>query len=321
MQDRDLDAVNSQRRRRKRIARMKSMIVLTIAGWILLSMVLIIALFVKVVKLERKLDDIIISTSIESTSGLAANELEAMEGSTELVISANEGEEVIPLAGGMDDATNLASEDDVHKVYLTFEDGPTENTAAILDILKEYDVKATFFVVGKEDEESLALYQRIVEEGHTLGMHSYSNQLGVLYQSAESFENDYIRLQKLLFDTTGEESEFYRFPGGSGNTLSEVSMGKCIQFLNEQGIVYFDWNVSSGDATNAYSSDEIVANVMKDVVKYKTSVVLLHDDIQNEVTVEALRPLLDELVAMDAEILPIDKDTSVIQQVRLENAE
>lgn len=318
MQDRELDAVNSQRRRRKRIARMKSMIILTIVGWIFLSMVLIIALFVKVVRLEEKLDEIIISTSVESTGVSAANEQDVLEGSSELVIDSDDN---IPLVSGMDNSSNLANENDVHKVYLTFEDGPTENTAEILDILKEYDVKATFFVVGKEDEESIALYQRIAEEGHTLGMHSYSNQLGVLYQSQESFENDYIKIQKLLFDATGIESKFYRFPGGSGNTLSEVSMGECIQFLNQQGIVYYDWNVSSGDATNAYSSDEIVANVMKDVVKYKTSVVLLHDDVQNEVTVEALRPLLEELKAMDAEILPIDKDTSVIQQVRLENEE
>ncbi|MCM1086818.1 MAG: polysaccharide deacetylase family protein, partial [Muribaculaceae bacterium] len=82
-----------------------------------------------------------------------------------------------------DDSLDPAKEaEDIHKVYLTFDDGPSSNTGRILDILAEYDVKATFFVVGKEEEEYQALYNRIVEEGHTLGMHSYSHKYGEIYQ-------------------------------------------------------------------------------------------------------------------------------------------
>ena len=69
------------------------------------------------------------------------------------------------------------------KVYLTFDDGPSSNTDQILDILKDYDVKATFFVVGKTDERSVKAYQRIVEEGHTLAMHSYSHRYDEIYES------------------------------------------------------------------------------------------------------------------------------------------
>ena len=203
-------------------------------------------------------------------------------------------------------------------MYLTFEDGPTANTEAILDILKAYDVKATFFVMGKEDEASMAIYKRIVDEGHTIGMHSHSNKYSVIYQSVDAFEDDYNKLQSLIYEATGVESKFYRFPGGSGNQISETPMGEFIQFLNEKGIVYYDWNVTSGDATaNAYSAEEIVANVTNDVVKYKTSVVLLHDGDSNSVTVEALEPLLISLQEMGAEVLPIDEDTSVVQYMKI----
>ena len=90
--------------------------------------------------------------------------------------------------------------------------------------------------------------------------------------------------------------------------------------VNEQGVIYYDWNVSAGDAaSNAYSSEEIVANVMDDVVKYKTSVVLLHDASDKSATVEALAPLIEALNEMGAEILPIDEDTSVIQYVKADS--
>lgn len=89
------------------------------------------------------------------------------------------------------------------KVYLTFDDGPSSNTARILDILAEYDVKATFFVVGKEEEKYQELYKRIVDEGHTLGMHSYSHKYDEIYQSVDSFAQDMSKLQEFLYETTG----------------------------------------------------------------------------------------------------------------------
>jgi peptidoglycan/xylan/chitin deacetylase (PgdA/CDA1 family) len=219
-------------------------------------------------------------------------------------------------------ADNLAEEGDVHRVYLTFDDGPSSNTSEILDILSEYDVKATFFVSGKEDDESKELYQRIVNEGHTLGMHSYSNKYSVIYQSQEAFEEDYQKLYDYLYEVTGQECRYYRFPGGSSNQISNVPMGNLIEYLNQQQTVYFDWNVSAGDAaSSAYTSAEIVENVMQDVVKYKTSVVLLHDSQEQSATVAAIGPLIEALQEIDAEILPIDEDTPVIQYVKAEGVE
>ena len=392
MQDKDTEAINNQRKRRKRIGRIRNGIIMTIAGWIILSMILIIVLFVQVIKIQHKLDNIVTVSSKEQVQQENAQKPESAGESvytdvTEATETPKTYESVTPPATGISEEENLAGDGDIHKVYLTFEDGPSDHTGEILDILAQYDVKATFFVVGKEDEESQALYQRIADEGHTLGMHSYSNKysqiyqsdeafedgpsdhtgeildilaqydvkatffvvgkedeesqalyqriadeghtLGMhsysnkysqIYQSDEAFEEDFERLRDELYQVTGVNSIYYRFPGGSSNQISNVPMSDFIHYLNEQGVIYYDWNVSAGDAaSNAYSSEEIVANVMDDVVKYKTSVVLLHDASDKSATVEALAPLIEALNEMGAEILPIDEDTSVIQYVKADS--
>lgn len=324
MQDKDSEALRNQRKRRKRVGRIKNAIVMIIAGWIMISMLLIIVLFVRTVSLERKIDSLIQTNSIVSGEN---SDIDDSQGSSGEVFAASletEGtqEVSVPSVSAVEDAWNLAEEGDIHRVYLTFDGGPSENTDAILDILAEYDVKATFFVVGMEDEESRAIYRRIVDEGHTLGMNSYSNKYSIIYKSEEAFKQDYQKLADYLYEVTGTRPQYYRFPGGSSNQISNVSMGALIQFLNSQDVVYYDWNVSAGDAASvAFTADEIVENVTEDVVKYKTSVVLLHDSADKSETVEAIRPLIEALQNMDAEILPIDEDTQVIQYVKPDSAE
>ena len=325
MQDHDAEVINNQRKRRKRIGRIRNGIIFTIAGWIIISMILIAVLFVQVIKIQHKLDQIVTVSTVEQTQQENAQKPESAGESvytdvTEATETKSDYDPVTPPATGISEEDNLASESDVHKVYLTFEDGPSENTEAILDILAQYNVKATFFVVGKEDEDSQELYKRIVEEGHTLGMHSYSNKYSQIYQSKDAFEEDFNRLRDELYQVTGVESIYYRFPGGSSNQISNVPMSDFIHYLNEQGVIYYDWNISAGDAaSNAYSTEEIVANVVDDVVKYKTSVVLLHDASDKSTTVEALAPMIEALNEMGAEILPIDEDTSVIQYVKADS--
>lgn len=321
MQDIDSDVVSNQRKRRKRIGRIRNGIIFTIAGWIVLSMILIICLFAKLISMEKKIDALTVSgeaVNIENTVGKETLlDTEETAPTEQMAESEEPWEKVMPPATGIDEAENLAQEGDIHKVYLTFDDGPSENTAAILDVLATYNVKATFFVSGREDEEAAALYQRIVNEGHTLGMHSYSNKYSVIYQSNEAFEEDYYKLQEYLESVTGVKSNLYRFPGGSSNSISNVPMENFIHFLNKEGTTYYDWNVSAGDAaSSAYSVQEIVENVTGDVVKYKTSVVLLHDGEDKQTTVEAIGPLIEALQAMGAQVLPIDQDTQVIQSVK-----
>lgn len=152
-------------------------------------------------------------------------------------------------------------------------------------------------------------------------MHSYSNKYSLIYQSEDAFEADFHQLQDYLYEVTGEKSRYYRFPGGSSNQISNVPMSSLIRFLNSEDVVYYDWNVSAGDAANAaYTPEELVENVVSDVSKYKTSVVLLHDSEDKSTTVEAVEPLIEALQDMDAEILPIDEDTQVIQYVKADSA-
>lgn len=205
----------------------------------------------------------------------------------------------------------------VRKVYLTFDDGPSSNTGRILDILAEYDVKATFFVVGKEEEKYQELYKRIVDEGHTLGMHSYSHKYDEIYQSVDSFAQDLSKLQEFLYETTDVWCRYCRFPGGSSNTVSRVDMYDLITYLNEQDITYFDWNVSSGDASNSYISEEaIINNCMLTLPQYQESIILMHDASNKNTTVEALPALIEQIQAMDdTVIVPITEDTEPIQHI------
>lgn len=205
----------------------------------------------------------------------------------------------------------------IRKVYLTFDDGPSSNTGRILDILAEYDVKATFFVVGKEDEKYKALYSRIVEEGHTLGMHSYSHKYDEIYQSVDSYSQDLSKLQEFLYNTTGVWCRYCRFPGGSSNTVSRVDMNELITYLDEQDITYFDWNIASGDASSSYiSADAILHNCIQPIPKFDECIILMHDASDKNTTVQALPALIEQIQAMeDTIIVPITEDTEPIQHI------
>ncbi len=203
------------------------------------------------------------------------------------------------------------------KIYLTFDDGPSIYTDDILDILKKYNVKATFFVVGKTDDYSKKMYQRIVEEGHTLGMHSYSHKYSTIYNSVEDFEKDFTKLWKLLYDTTGYKPSIFRFPGGSDNMVNKHGMDDFIRYLNDNGIVYFDWNVLNGDATGVkYTKEQLIDNVLNGVDWWDNSIVLMHDSQDKRTTVDSLSGLLKVLKSEGAQILPIDKDVTPVQMIK-----
>jgi peptidoglycan/xylan/chitin deacetylase (PgdA/CDA1 family) len=222
---------------------------------------------------------------------------------------------------GIDSPDNMAGEDDEHLVYLTFDSVPGENTLEILDVLAAYDVKATFFVSASDDEQAEEALNRIVSEGHTLGMHSYSNQYSAIYASSDAFYEDYVEISQYLYDITGVRSGYYRFLGGSGNEISNVNMAELVHILNQQGIVFYDWNVSAGDAAADCTAESVVANVLEGVSQYKTSVVLLHDDEDKSTTVEALWALIPSLTDTGAELLPIDENTNTIQYMKADSVE
>ncbi len=203
------------------------------------------------------------------------------------------------------------------KVYLTFDDGPSKNTDALLDLLAEYDMKVTFFVMGKDDAESKRLYKRIVDEGHSLGIHSYSHDYEKIYKSVEDFEKDFTKISDLLYDTIGYVPKLYRFPGGSSNSrCKELTIQPFIHYLVERDIRYYDWNVENGDATGvSYTVEELAENVLGAVAKKKTSMVLCHDTAAKTKTIQSMEIVLAELKAKGAQVLPITEDTPMVRHV------
>lgn len=308
MEENAASGLREQQLRRKRIKKIKSTIVAGIVIWILTTSILTVTLFVKLLHMESRLDEL--AKSVISVEQVVENQQEKS------AASPKETAETLDTVKNGTEEDNLLKEGQTQKVYLTFDDGPSESTARILDILKEKNVKATFFVIGQEDAESKELYQRIVAEGHTLGMHSFSHKYNVIYESLEAFSEDMAHLQSYLAEVTGVTPEILRFPGGSSNQVSNTDMKEFIRFLKEKGITYYDWNVASGDATShAYTPEELVQNVMNDVGRYETSIVLMHDSSAKSGTVEALAPMIDQLREMGAELLPIDENTTPIQQI------
>ena len=201
------------------------------------------------------------------------------------------------------------------RVYLTFDDGPSVYTGELLDILKENNVKATFFVIGREPEY-YEYYKRMVDEGHTIGMHSYTHQYDDFYKSVQSFGEELTKLDKLIYDVTGVHSKVFRFPGGSSNSVAPLPAQDYIAYLNEHNINYYDWNALNGDAvTTGLSPQTLVDNIMNDVSKNEDSIVLMHDLQTTHTTVESLQILIDTLRSEGYELLPIDGNTPLIQHV------
>ncbi|MBP3783002.1 MAG: polysaccharide deacetylase [Butyrivibrio sp.] len=201
-------------------------------------------------------------------------------------------------------------------VYLTFDDGPSIYTDEILDILAEYDVKATFFVCGKPDAKYTDSYKRIVDEGHTLGMHSYSHKYSDIYSSVDAFSEDLKKLKHFLFDTTDVLPRYYRFPGGSSNKVTKVDIHELMDVLEADGVTYFDWNVSAGDDRAGATKDTIYNNIVGNIPKFKHCIVLMHDAADKKSTVEALPEVIEAIQAMDdTVIVPITDDTLPVQHI------
>ncbi len=201
----------------------------------------------------------------------------------------------------------------VKRAYLTFDDGPSKNTMELLDVLDECDVKATFFVIGRE-EEYYDCYRAIVDRGHVLAIHSYTHDYSRIYSSKDNFANDIEELRKLLYDVTGVNPIYYRFPGGSSNTISKISMSELVDYIKEQGLIYFDWNALNNDAvSDGLTPQQLVDNIMKDAVKNDDVVILMHDLDGRHATIESIPLLVDTLRKAGYELLPIDERTPLIR--------
>ena len=200
--------------------------------------------------------------------------------------------------------------------YLTFDDGPCSTTGDILDILDQYGVKATFFVVGTSSHKEY--YKEIVDRGHTIGLHANDHTYRKVYASEAAYFFDLGTLQNTVEEYTGVRSIIVRFPGGSSNTVSnrycKGLMKKLIVEVPAAGFVYHDWNVDSRDAEDInVPSQQLINNIWSDMQGKDVIDVLMHDAETHATTVEALPQIIQMLLDSGYTLLPITNGTEPIQ--------
>ncbi|MCD8040105.1 MAG: polysaccharide deacetylase [Clostridia bacterium] len=190
-------------------------------------------------------------------------------------------------------STFALAEDDgqtaVKTVYLTFDDGPSDRiTPKILDILKEENVKATFFIIGKQAETRYYLIKREIEEGHTVAVHSYTHDYAEIYSSPQSLINDIKKCNDVIYKITGSYADVYRFPGGSYGLRAEL-----ISAVTKYGMRYVDWNASTGDAEwGMNGADQLYLKAVNTSADCNNIVLLCHDSTTKTATPEAVKRLI-----------------------------
>lgn len=189
----------------------------------------------------------------------------------------------------------LDKKKNIGTIYLTFDDGPSNNTSKILDILKQEDIKATFFLVNFNSSYN-PVVKRIYDEGHSIGIHSYTHNYKLIYSSVSAYFDDLNKMNDKIKTITGSDTKLLRFPGGSSNTISSFNKGIMTTLVKEvtnAGYHYFDWNVDSSDAWSARNSNDVYNNVINNLKK-GTNIVLMHDLSSNEKTVNVLEKIIKD---------------------------
>lgn len=223
----------------------------------------------------------------------------------ELLLTENYQEQIVK---GLADAVQLYFFP--RTMYLTFDDGPTaENTNAILDILKEKDVKATFFVIGANVEKHPEVAKRIVEEGHTIGIHCNWHDYDMLYESVEGYVEDFEQAQRTVYEVTGVEATLFRFPGGSINAYNKDVYEDIIEEMTNRGYIYFDWNASLEDAVSKPEPERLLQNAKESTLGRKKIIMLAHDSVHS--TAVCLEELIDQFPEYKME--PLTQDVEPIQ--------
>ena len=165
-------------------------------------------------------------------------------------------------------------------IYLTFDDGPSEHTPKLLDILDKYNVKATFFVTGT-DPGCFNSIKDAAKRGHAIGIHCYSHWYEEIYSSDEAYLNDMKKMDDTIYELTGIRTKLMRFPGGGSNEVSKKYnvgiMTRLTECVESHGYRFFDWNVDSQDAAGVNEKDKVVENIIASIKMRPVSVVLQHD--------------------------------------------
>ena len=195
--------------------------------------------------------------------------------------------------------------------YLTFDDGPSDKTLEILDILDKYRIKATFFVI---ESENIEYVKKIYAAGHTIGLHTATHDYSVIYSGEDMFYKDITRLSDKIYELIGVRPTLLRFPGGSSNTVSKNYcrgvMTRLVKTVGGRGYSYFDWNISSGDAECPPPSYTYIRNkVLASAADKNSACILMHDSNDKATTVQALPEIIEGMMRMGYSIEPLKPDT------------
>ncbi|MGI5894803.1 MAG: polysaccharide deacetylase family protein [Candidatus Merdivicinus sp.] len=200
-------------------------------------------------------------------------------------------------------------------VWLTFDDGPSAITGEILDVLKEKNVPATFFVIGATTDRGKKLYQRIVDEGHALGIHSYSHRYQQIYASADAYLEDFNRLSDHLEKYAGVRPDIFRFPGGSLNQYADPAVLQQIkERMTKEGKVWFDWNaLAKDDKASPTPAEEMFENILQSAGDQEQILILMHDDTLRTTAAECVSMLIDHYQELGYTFEKLSAETDPIQ--------
>ena len=205
--------------------------------------------------------------------------------------------------------TEKADANAVKTVYFTFDDGPSERTEEILDILSKENIKATFFVIGPSDIKTDERLFKIHSEGHSIGLHTMSHDYDKIYLSAENFIEDLEKEKEWIYSVTGEECKIFRFPGGSNNyNAPKWLIEEVKEKTKAEGMTWYDWNADGKDSLGELlSPEEIAENVLSsEFIGSEKVIVLLHDSSTRTTTPKALKILISRFREMGYEFGKLD---------------
>ncbi|HEY9053981.1 MAG TPA: polysaccharide deacetylase family protein [Rectinemataceae bacterium] len=255
------------------VAFYKRLIVSTLAGLVLIPSCLAAYLFFQNREMKAKLESPPLPDDLVTVSASHLEPIEPPGGRKALSYQLLHPEFKTVFAG-FD-----AEEPDPKTVYLSFDDGPSTGTPALLDVLARHGVSAAFFVNGKSNRYLADQLKRISDQGHELGMHSYSHRYKILYASMENLLDDFSRNFQFIKAETGKAPDILRFPGGSINIFNVASYQQMISEMLRRGFMYYDWNVSAGDTAKDASAQAITANIVSGVrLCWGPAIVLMHDN-------------------------------------------
>jgi len=211
---------------------------------------------------------------------------------------------------------DAAVEQHTYKVYLTFDDGPSKNTEKALDTLKKHNVQGTFFVIGQTGDYELSLYRRIIDEGHALGLHSYTHKTKKIYASAADYIADFERLRDWIFESTGTSPKFCRMVGGSKSSLcSTAARTQIVEYFSSNGYACYDWDIDPCDSCSyTLAADAIADNVIRAAKKKPNQdlVILMHDDVLRKTLPGALDIIIPYFKEQGYELGVLGADTELI---------